>query len=279
MAEGAKCASCGIEYGYSPHGQLDLRLKRPKKCQLEFELETPLLPETGFDFSPLGMNPSPEVDFTGVKVPWHLSQDKMSYFPKAKKFGSLMLDLGCGDTVHREVCEHAGFEYVGIDYSTPEAPILGDGHALPFKDASFEFTLSIAVLEHIRYPFVLTREAYRVLEPGGKFIGTVAYLEPFHGDSFYHHTHLGVFNSLKYGGFTLEKVSPSTTYSALLAQARMGLFPKMPKVLCKTLIWPLEVLHRLWWLAGGMLDGKANERNRLYRTVGAYTFVARKDAT
>jgi SAM-dependent methyltransferase len=262
---------------YTKAGALDLRLQRPKKYSYTFTLGTPLLPAAGVNFGALTENDAPEVRYSGFKVPHHLSSALLSRFPRAKTDHSLVLDLGCGNTIHRQACERAGFEYVGLDFESDEASILGDAHALPFQDESIEFLLSVAVLEHIRFPFVMMKEAYRVLKPQGVFIGTVSFLEPFHGDSFYHHTHLGTYNCLQEGGFQIECVCPSDHWMVLEAQATMGLFPKMPRLLAKALVMPLDLCHRLWWKAGGMLSREACEHARRQRLTGSFAFVARRE--
>lgn len=276
--DGTKCIECHEEYAFSDQGQLDFRLRKRKAYQLKFELGTDLMLENGFDFKTLLENTSPQVDFTKIKVPWHLSNELMSYFPKAKGNNSIMLDLGCGSTVHKEVCELAGFEYVGLDYDSVDALIIADAHTLPFKDNSFEFILSIAVLEHIRYPFIMMKEAYRVLKPGGKFIGTVAFLEPFHGNSFYHHTHLGTYNILKFAGFDIKHVSPSKEWSVLTAQSSK-LFPKLPRPISKFLVLPLHLLHRIWWKFGYFIthSNKISEKQRVLHTTGSFSFIANKN--
>lgn len=122
------------------------------------------------------------------------------------------------------------------------------------------------------------REAYRVLKPEGKFIGVVAFLEPFHGDSFYHHTHLGVYNSLRYGGFSIDKIAPSGRWPVLTAQAEMALFPKMPHSLANAIVFPVQLLHELWWKAARLLTSSydVSENRRLRDTAGSFTFIARK---
>ena len=276
-APGAACVRCDAHYPFVPSGALDLRLQRPKKFLYEFTLGEPLPPAARSEARPLAPNDTPEVEYSDTEVPWHLSPELLSRFPRARTSHSLALDLGCGSAIHRPVCERAGFEYVGLDYDAPEAPILGDAHALPFQNESFEFLLSIAVLEHIRFPFVMMREACRVLKPGGVFLGTVAFLEPFHGDSFYHHTHLGVYNSLREGGFKVEYVCPSARWTVLEAQAAMGLFPHMPHLLARTLVLPLRLCHRLWWGAGGLICQKAAAPTRIRNMTGSFTFVARRE--
>ena len=209
------CNNCELEYPNNNKGNIDLRLKTKKTVNHSFKLGKSLIPEDGFDFTRLPINKDPEVDYSNISLPKHLTRKLLSYFPKAKSNNDLMLDLGCGNTVHKHVCEHAGYNYIGLDYENIEATLNGDAHSLPFKDDTFDFVLSIAVFEHIQFPFVAMREVNRVLKKGGVFIGTVAFLEPFHGDSYYHHTHLGTYNSLKEGGFKIKVVSPSKNIPSL----------------------------------------------------------------
>jgi SAM-dependent methyltransferase len=272
----AECSHCHLTYEFSKTGSLDLRLKRSKEYHLDIKLGNSLLPENGFQFDVLQNNPNPEVDFSSNEHGLHLSRELLSYFPKAQSNDSLMLDIGCGKASHKRMCEHAGFEWVGLDYDSPKAPIIGDAHALPFKNNSFEFLLSLAVLEHIRYPSVMMREAFRVLKPHGKFIGTVAFLEPFHGDSYYHHTHLGTYNTLKTAGFLIDKIAPNDKWPVLYAQ-QSALFPKMPGLLSHALIFPLQQLHKLWWITGNLVSKKANDRTRILHTTGSFAFVASKE--
>jgi len=274
---GARCPACGLEYPHTKAGSLDLRLKTNKKYELEFNLGEPSLAADSFPFRPLRTNPTPEVDLSGLRVPRHLTRETLSYFPKARSPNSLMLDLGCGGGIHREVCEAAGFEWVGLDYEAAGAPILGDAHSLPFMDSTFEFILCVTVLQYVRYPFVMMREAHRALKPGGKFIGTVAFLEPSHGTSFYHHSHLGTYNSLQSGGFTVEQVAPSKEWSALVALASMGLFHGLPRAISRAVVFPLQLFHRLWWKSAGLITGRNLEDLRVRHFTGSFTFIATKD--
>lgn len=275
-----KCQACDVTFVRNESGALDLRIQKSSvHVELRFDLEpSHRLTEVPW-CDDLPANPSPAVDFGNAPAPRRLSGALLSHFPKAAGQDSLMLDLGCGDANHQAVCQQAGFTYVGVDYSNPKAPYWADAHALPFRDESFEFLLSIAVLEHIRFPFVMAREAFRVLKPGGVFIGTVSFLEPFHSNSFYHHSRLGIINTLQYGGFEIVQLAASTNWTVFSAQASMSaknLFPKMPRIIAKNIILLPQRLSNLWWALGRILK----PRNRpVDYTAAAFYFVARKPAS
>ena len=275
--DGATCARCGEQFKYTKSGQLDLRLRRDKPVQVKI-LINEKWPSRDLNFNPLRTKFNPEVNFNGIHIPRHLNEKILSHFPKAKGQDSLVLDLGCGERIHREACERAGFEYVGLDINSEEADILGDAHALPFANNSFEFIMCIAVLEHTKYPEVVMREARRVLESGGEMIGSVAFLEPFH-DSFNHLSHLGVANILESTDFTIEQIAPSREWSVLTANAN-ALFPNAPLSVSRTLILPLYLMHRAWWKVGHLVTRheKASEQHRLLSTSGAFTFIVRKSS-
>ena len=268
---GAECTSCRTQYEESESGQLDLRLKREKKLLVPFVLTPSFNPDEDL-FHVLPLNPKPETKFIDFQ---NINKEMASYIPRPRSKTSMMLDLGCGNAKHRLNFEHSGFKYVGLDYMSQGATLLGDAHALPFKDESFEFLFSMAVLEHLQYPFIAMNEAFRVLKPQSQFIGSVAFLEPFHERSFYHHTHYGLLNCLEHAGFKVKHISPTIKWDVLTAQALMVLFPKMPKTLSKAIVFPLRAIHNAYWKSGHLLyPSQVNEITRLLWTAGSFQFVA-----
>lgn len=79
--------------------------------------------------------------------------------------------------------------------------IKGDVHHLPFNDSTFDLVYSAATFEHYYDPWQVAREVHRVMKPGGLFFGLIAFLQPWHGDSYYHFTHLGTRQMLSVAGF------------------------------------------------------------------------------
>lgn len=273
-SETMRCAQCGVEYPPTKSGQLDLRLRAPRRTTITFTLGEGFAGAESVDWQPLRANPNPAVDFSGLAAPNHLTPELLSHFPKASTPGAPMLDLGCGTGLHRAVCERAGFFYAGLDYDNAKAPLLGDAHALPFRDASFEFIISIAVLEHIRHPAVMLAEAARVLRPGGTLIGSVSFQEPFHEISYQHHSHMGVWSALRQAGFDVLHVAPG--WDGLTAQARMALLPGWPAPAVNLATAPLRLFHRAWWWLLARLRPGWDELRRRQIAAGSFVFIARR---
>lgn len=254
-----------------------MRPQREKILNLQITIPVPHKFDYKGSIEPLAINPHPEVDLSHIKIPYHLTKEIISHFPAPKNNPSRVLDIGCADAVHREICEAAGFEYFGIDIIDDKAPILADAQALPFLDASFDFLLGMNVLEHIQHPFMMMQEAYRVLSPGGKMIGTVSFMEPFHEDSFYHHSPLGTWATATYVPFEVDHLCPADEgWSALYAISSMALYPHMPRIFTKMLVAPLQWLHRFWYWLGDTFLPKADRVPRTIRLSGDFLYIVHK---
>ncbi len=80
----------------------------------------------------------------------------------------------------------------------PVVDIVADGHAIPFPDASFDFVVSQAVLEHVRDPRRVVAEMRRVLKPGGWIFVDVPFLQCVHMYSdFWRYTPRGLSELMK----------------------------------------------------------------------------------
>lgn len=107
------------------------------------------------------------------------------YYPEP---GQKIADLGCGWGNISLTLQRAGFDVVGVDYSTksveicqtsaeklgtdPDRYLCGDVGALPLADESFDVIYTAGVVEHL-FPDIYKKfvaEAWRILKPDGVLV-------------------------------------------------------------------------------------------------------------
>lgn len=67
-----------------------------------------------------------------------------------------------------------------IDFSKPNLHLVADAHRLPFSNESFDIVFSIAVLEHVRKPWIVSDEINRILRTGGYVVLELPFLNIIH---------------------------------------------------------------------------------------------------
>jgi len=191
----------------------------------------------------------------------------------------------------RDWLRSRGLTYVGTDVSTDRVhdwltafggpDVLCDAHALPVRDNSVDAVYAAAVWEHLAFPQMAAREVARVLRPGGYFLGSASFLEPWHDESYYHMTPNGTHTTLRLAGLEILYVWPEVKWPGFVALLEMGnkatrpirwlgrlmnayyLFPKQMKLFVKMRTWP--------------------DRDRLFETrgkmAGAIAWIARRPQT
>ena len=91
-----------------------------------------------------------------------------------------ILDIGCcrGESLRRLKEHDKDLDLYGVDLRDEKTyndivfkTCNLESHPIPFKDNTFDFVYSKSVLEHVFNTENFIKEAYRVLKPGGIFIG------------------------------------------------------------------------------------------------------------
>lgn len=131
-----------------------------------------------------------------------------------------IVDLGCGegnsvDFFRKQV---PSCSWVGVDISdSPEAKkrkredavfMYFDGVNIPLIESSVDLVFCQQVLEHVRHPESLLKDASRVLKSGGYFIGSTSHLEPYHSFSLWNFTPYGFKEIVKDAGLPLQEIRP-----------------------------------------------------------------------
>jgi SAM-dependent methyltransferase len=195
-ADGQKCDSCGAVY--PTHQASGIPVFVPKSSPLNVEeILAHKITESALDLDV-------------AKSHWQTGKLRELLDSCA---GKRVLNYGSGDGGDRRWLEQAGYELVSFDiYPGPYTDVVCDGHFLPFADAQFDLVVSTAVFEHLYNPFWAAKEIARVLKPGGALVGSAAFLEAYHANSYFHMSHLGLSEVFKRAGFTKVEIYPGWSY-------------------------------------------------------------------
>ncbi|HVR38927.1 MAG TPA: class I SAM-dependent methyltransferase [Thermoanaerobaculia bacterium] len=102
------------------------------------------------------------------------------FFAQRAKHGRV-LDIGAGNGgASLGMANVQAFDVVAIDIvpnrelralraalDLPVSQLVGNGHHVPFADASFDIILCLDTIEHVPQPHLLGKEIMRILKPGG----------------------------------------------------------------------------------------------------------------
>ena len=221
------CTACGANYSESDGTPVIIPTAAARKVSFDFSQGRST---AGAQFQDCFSYP-PRCGAAGSENPYHLDLAHLDILEQLSS-GSSVLEIGCGGGQMRTYLESKQLRYVGIDISKTRVyehlqlyggpDLLCDSHFLPFNQGSFDIVYSAAVTEHLACPYLAAQEVARVLKPGGYYLGNVSFLEPWHDDSFFHMSPLGVFELLTQADFEVIHIWPSKGYSGFKAIPSMG---------------------------------------------------------
>lgn len=194
----------------------------------------------------------------------------------AQGTGKKILNLGSGvGRFDHYISPDIKMINLDINPDAPGVDIVADAHRLPFDDASIDIVYSIAVLEHVKKPWVVASEITRILKPGGHVALELPFLNVIHDtEDYFRFTDKGI-----------RSLFDEDCYEVMLQQVGSGGGSFLSVFLYTYLrqFVPFRIGKKLW---NGLakypfsllryLDALMEGSEDMRLTANSFTFIARK---
>jgi SAM-dependent methyltransferase len=146
-----------------------------------------------------------------------------------------VLDAGAGEGNYRD--NFSEQRYCGLDLGVGDGAwdyskldVLGDLSALPFRTATFDATLNVVTLEHVREPAKVIEELSRILAPDGRIliIAPHEWEEHQQPHDYFRYTRYGLRYLLDRAGFRDIQVEPVGGFFRLLSRRLLNALQFFP---------------------------------------------------
>jgi len=190
--------------------------------------------------------------------------------------GKKVLNLGSGvGQFDRYLSKDIELVNLDIDPTKPNVHVVSDAHCLPFEDNTFDVVYSIAVLEHVKKPWIVAEEIWRVLSPGGYVVLELPFLNVIHDEHDY----------FRFTDKGIRSLFDETRFDVIFEQVSSGGGSFLSVFLfqyCRQFI-PTRHLKALWDISMRYIfslikyfDILINNSSDLRITANSFTFIGRK---
>jgi SAM-dependent methyltransferase len=131
----------------------------------------------------------------------------------------VVYDLGAGEAPYRDFFLLYADQYIAVDWASSlhetQADVLADlNESLAIKDGAADTLICLSVLEHLREPGFMLREAHRITKPGGSLLLQVPWQWWIHEPpyDFFRFTPYGLKYLLERAGFVEIEVEPQAGF-------------------------------------------------------------------
>ena len=152
----------------------------------------------------------------GASLLKKITRQHLEVFLKGQATDKYTLDIGSGGSLYQY--DRFFPDRITVDIDPARNPeVVGDIHALPFDQNTFDTVLCVEVLEHCIDPKKAFSEMHRVLKSGGKLVLTTRFVYPLHDtpNDFWRFTKYGL-QELAKEGFVITELLPEVgTFSTI----------------------------------------------------------------